>query len=266
MGRNVLFYSKHCKHSIKFIDSLKKIPALFNTFVFISIDIRSNTIPSYITRVPSVIVYDKSNRKHVMTDRNAFEWLNINLETIEEKIELQPFDTMSSTISDNYASLDESGPSFNNNFIQIDRLDKEFIYTIPEDNTNKNEKPDANRMLEQFQNERDAGIPQQRIPVNQPAPNFTQNIAREPKILDTDYQRFENMRNGDIKRRPPPKHAPQFQSSNFRSQLFQSGPYQPSGEDIIPQQAVPQMRQRYNPNQYRIQKPSAVPNFESHWG
>ena len=68
--KNMVFYSdKHCEWSIQFINKLKTIPELVNTFDLI--EIQNTKIPNYITRVPTVITKDK-----IMTDKYAFEWLN----------------------------------------------------------------------------------------------------------------------------------------------------------------------------------------------
>jgi hypothetical protein len=87
--RPILIYSNYCPHSQNFINSLIKVPQLFESFVRINIDINPETntrnpvfydiqeiLKFKITDVPTIIV---DNGNYVLFGEEAFKWLEYNI-------------------------------------------------------------------------------------------------------------------------------------------------------------------------------------------
>jgi len=87
--RPILIYSNYCPHSQKFINSLIKVPQLFESFVRINIDVNPETnsrnpifyeiqdvLKFKITDVPTIIV---DNGNYVLFGEEAFKWLDYSI-------------------------------------------------------------------------------------------------------------------------------------------------------------------------------------------
>lgn len=114
LSKPIIFYSLYCKHSATFIDGLKKHPTLFKNFVKISIDpdARTKQRPKIfydiqlqtqhrITSVPTIVVEDG---QYILTDKEAFKWLQFNLTKDKETIQGFNEDEMN-RFSDQYADF-----------------------------------------------------------------------------------------------------------------------------------------------------------------
>ena len=99
---NILFYSKECTHCKKFAEILFKLPQVNDKFIKISVDDRRIRLPSFVQRVPTIVVFDKGQR-NVLADSKVFGWINQYLEDAS-KVDLVPYDqgAISSTLSYNF--------------------------------------------------------------------------------------------------------------------------------------------------------------------
>jgi hypothetical protein len=235
---NVLFYSDRCPHSKKFITALKKNPKIFNNFVHVSVDRRGVKIPSCIKKVPTIVVYDSSNRRQILTDYRAFEWLN---HVIDAPVEIGCFQPghMGTRLSDDYSLLDGSETN-EHSFAFLDDLNKHYIYTPK--NTDSERAYDQteinfNRLEELRRSDPIATMTQGRLPPGH-EPDFTKStIAEIDTVKSSDFDRALESRKRQTRqmRGPTPMHAPNFTSGQFRSEGFQSnrGGYVPAGEDVL---------------------------------
>ena len=97
----ILIYSNYCKFSDNFIKLLSNCNQLYEIFRKINIDVDKETkkrpiiyyeiqniLQIKITKVPTVIT---PNAEYVLTDENAFKWLNFEINKLKENNELSPF-------------------------------------------------------------------------------------------------------------------------------------------------------------------------------
>lgn len=87
--RPVLIYSNYCEHSQRFINTLLKVPQMFEAFVRINIDINpetntrnpvfyeiQNILQHKITEVPTIIV---DNGSYVLSGEESFKWVDYHI-------------------------------------------------------------------------------------------------------------------------------------------------------------------------------------------
>lgn len=87
--RPILVYSDYCIYSKQFLQILIKHKKLFDSFIRMNIDIDPRTkqrppafyklqkeINTNITKVPTVIVKNKQNEMYILSDKDAFKWLD----------------------------------------------------------------------------------------------------------------------------------------------------------------------------------------------
>ena len=261
---NVLFYSNMCPHSKKFIQALEKNPSIYNTFVHVCVK-RGMRLPQCIKVVPTIVVTDSTGRRQILADYRAFEWLNHVIDVPVEISSFQP-GLMGTRLSDNYSWIDGS-ESNEHSFAFIDDLSKHYIYTPPDDsNGQQYDKTtiDFNR-LQEARNQDPVCKLRGLAPGSKP--DFTQStITESSKVQKSDFDRALQTRRREIHqlRGPVPKHAPNFTSSQFRSQGFQSnrGGYVPAGEDAVTKTAPIQMRDyKKLVRNVRIPQPSKKPDW-----
>ena len=260
-GQNILFYSKYCNHCKKFEQALLKTK-VNNTFFKICVDIKGVKIPPFVTHVPTIIVYDKNQHKHVLSDKAAFEWLNELLDTPINISDYKPGE-MGSSLSDTYAFLDEK-QEIEHNFAFLDSIDNNFIYTPPETQDIK----DTDSRLEALQKQRTLDDPShsKRPPPKQP--DFQKGFVQtSSSVNDSDYNRLLSLRQRESRNvGAVPLHAPNFQRTNFKSDMFQSNRgnrYQPAGysSDMPRGNTFNTSLRDQNRNTYKIQRPQNKPNF-----
>lgn len=234
--RNVLFYSEHCPHSQKFIKALEKIPAVSNMFTHVCVDKRGMRLPRRIKVVPTIVVYDSNDRMQTLEDYRAFEWLNHVIDVPIDISDCKP-GHMGTKLSDNYSWIDDTEEN-DYAFAFLEELNKQYIYTPIEDEVGvQDSKLETNyNRLEQARHN-DPYINRLKPPSQ--VPNFTVDAIKESnKVNQTDFDRILQERNRSNRqlRVPVPKHAPNFNSGNFRSTGFQSrrGPgYVAAGENVL---------------------------------
>jgi hypothetical protein len=132
--RPILFYSNYCNYSKLFIQKLSQFEPLFDSFIRINIDIDPQTkqrpkvfyeiqqaLQFKITDVPTVIV---QNAEFILSGKEAFSWLEYQLQEISKQIEnhesqssqsgpesLEAFNPLEmGAFSDGYATIDDSTP------------------------------------------------------------------------------------------------------------------------------------------------------------
>lgn len=284
-NQNILFFSKYCNHCTRYINALNKTKAR-NSFIRICVDTRNIRLPSFVQRVPTIIVYDNNRHRHILSDKNAFEWLNMFL-TEPEDIQGFSQGELSSSLSDTYALISdgESGASsssgFDHNFAFLNNLNDTYIHTpqdidMPGNDFRKTKDSELERLREQREREVPSGRrgPAPRLPNDYFSQDTRQQSQDQNQKLDFDFQRFQNARNGELRRGPTPQHAPNFQSAQFEGDpYFQSnrgGSYQPAGgfgggrQRVIGDTDIQQMRNdRAN---FRYMPQRTTPDFTVHRG
>jgi len=114
----IIIYSQQCQHSNVFLEGLRKHPTLFKNFVKINIDATRNPrtnkmerpaifydlqkfLNYRINKVPTIIV-DKG--EYILTDKEAFKWLEFNI--IKDKSKIDGFNQAEmNAFSDKYADF-----------------------------------------------------------------------------------------------------------------------------------------------------------------
>lgn len=258
--KNIIFYSRHCQHSKKIMEYLKKAK-VDSKFFKICVDIRGIRIPRYVNSVPTLIVHDKSGNKKLLVDRAAFEWVNMLLDT---PVELDCYATgeLSTTLSDNYAYLD--GTEAEKNF---GYLDKDNCIITPKDD-NKEDSQQFYSKLEVLKAQRDQEV-NNKPPPPTSKPDFSMgNVEVDNRSIDN----YISQRTQETIRGPVPMRSPNFQSSNFQSDMFQSKRgtgYQTYGNGVRAQHGSQnpntadfnRMMNERNQNVFSIQKPQQMPDF-----
>lgn len=112
----ILVYSDYCVFSKNFIETLMKHPELFETFIRMNIDVNPSTkkrpISFYqvqqsldikITKVPTIIT---PNAEYVLSDVDAFKWLEHQIGLLTKETGLTPFNPNEmGSFSDNYSTF-----------------------------------------------------------------------------------------------------------------------------------------------------------------
>ncbi len=268
-NQSILFYSKFCDHSKKFLEGLYKTK-LFNSFFRICVDVRNIKLPDFVARVPTIIVYDKNEHRHILSDKSAFEWLN---QILDEPIDISCFESgeMGSSLSDTYAFLDGKVQQ-GRHFAYIDGMDNNPIYTPTEIGDDKSLEGE----LEKIHQQRSTDVPQQMRAHPNATPDFTRGFEQDgggSKIGHSEYDRLQSLRQQEDPKGPTPMRAPNFQSTQFKSNLFQSKSgtgYQQIGISAAPnthtgQSYHQELIQNRNPQDMRYQQaPSNMssPDFQ----
>ena len=113
---HILFFSKHCDHSKDFYGKLMNTE-FDNKFVKICVDNKNYKIPSFINKVPTIIVPDSNTP---LTGQNVFEWLDMVIKRKESNSlqnnqqnngEVNPFSGEMCGLSDQYSLLDNANNS-----------------------------------------------------------------------------------------------------------------------------------------------------------
>ena len=266
---NVIFYSDRCPHSQRFLQALEKVPVAFNKFVRVSVDVKGIKLPKCIKVVPTIVVYDDTGRRLILSDFRAFEWLN---HIIDVPIEISNFEPgqMGTRLSDQYSWLDGQDEG-DHSFTFLDEVDKHWIYTPPDGGDKKQHATDTDINYTQLESARNNDTACMLAQRSGPAPDFTKNaISERSKVSDSDFDRALQERNRDMRRGPTPQHAPNFQTGDFRSNNFQSKRgigYQPSGEDVmgsggkIQNSDFENLRSQRDREVFTIQRPQQIPDF-----
>lgn len=243
--KNVLFYSEHCPHSKKFINALKNVPKVCDSFTFVCVDKRGMKLPRCIKVVPTIVVYDSTERRQLLADYRAFEWLNHVIDVPIDITNCKP-GHLGTKLSDQYSWLDDETEENDYAFAFIDEIESNngnnFIFTVEEDGTDKSQLRDENEVnfnrLQQAR-ENDPFINKGATGAGRPPPTLTTEVIRKKNTInDSDFNRImqERKRTNQNLRKPVPMHGPNFTSGSFRSTGFQShrGPgYVPAGENVL---------------------------------
>ena len=72
--RNILYYSKKCKHSIDILNTLSRNANILNKFDLI--DISNTKPPDYIKAVPSLLIPKPNGEADMLVGKSVFNWLN----------------------------------------------------------------------------------------------------------------------------------------------------------------------------------------------
>ena len=218
---NILFYSKECPHCKKFAEILFKLPQVNDKFIKISVDDRRMRLPSFVQRVPTIVVFEQG-QKNVLTDSKVFGWINQFLEDAS-KIDLVAYDqgAMSSSLSDGFSFIgDDAGKEAEHTFGWMDKLEDCRIGLVAENGngptTNSQNSKVTDGAMERYMSERDMGIPQ----IQKPTQNidFTKLYEQDQGSARADQavvSQLQNFRSRQVRRGPPPREGPNFQSGSF---------------------------------------------------
>lgn len=114
-SKPIFIYSDYCKFSQDFIKIIMKHPLLFDSIIRMNIDIQQNgkrpdsfyhiqqSLNTKITKVPTIIT---PNGEHILSDKNAFKWLETQIKIITPPEELIGFNSNEmNSFSDNYSTF-----------------------------------------------------------------------------------------------------------------------------------------------------------------
>lgn len=110
MQKDLLFYSKFCKHSIDVINDITK-RALRDNFMFISVDNPKFKIPDFIKVVPTILTYEKQ----ILTGKNVNLYVESKSQTVNKASdEISPFTIGGTQYSAQYTWLSADGNGYDN--------------------------------------------------------------------------------------------------------------------------------------------------------
>lgn len=222
---NILFYSKQCQHCKKFAELLFKLPHVNDKFIKISVDVRSQRLPSFVQRVPTIVVFDKGQRQ-VFADSKVFGWINQYLEKAS-KVDLVAYDQggMSSSLSDEFSFIgEEEGKEAEHTFAWTDNMQNTRIGLTADTSSgpttsSQNSKISENQ-IERYMADRNMSVPQTQKP--QQEIDFTKLYEQESGKGQYDQSvvsQLQQFRHRQIRKGAPPRNAPDFQSGGFKAQL-----------------------------------------------
>lgn len=122
--RPILIYSDYCIHSKNYLQMLMKQPEIYNTFIRMNIDVDPQTkqrpsifykiqqqLNKKIVRVPTIIIKNSSNEVLLLSDKDAFKWLDFQINSNkngDNSIKGFNINEMGS-FSDGYSKFNENG-------------------------------------------------------------------------------------------------------------------------------------------------------------
>jgi|JI10StandDraft_1071094.scaffolds.fasta_scaffold125699_4 hypothetical protein len=229
---NILYYSKQCTHSKRFRHLLMKKPDLETTFIQLCVDnLPPNKLPPFVKSVPFIVVYNDQGQQLKLTDGAAFQWLNQKVEELAGNFEAYDSGVMSSSLSDTYAYISETGvcqAPTSHQFEWINTQEKPFLgsfsdtSTIPTPNEetfgggrDKAPKSDLEKIIEM----RNRDLPNHQKPaeIDFSKPFHLQQQQQQPNAA----QYTQQARKQDV-RMAAPQRGVDFQNPNFRTQPMPS--------------------------------------------
>lgn len=222
---NILFYSKECPHCKKFAEVLFKLPQVNDKFIKISVDVRGQRLPSFVQRVPTIVVFDKGQRQ-ILADSKVFGWINQFLENAS-KVDLVPYDqgAMSSSLSDNFSFIgEEKDKEAEHTFAWTDKMHDTRIGLVADSSgsgptTSSQHTKINDGQIERYMKERDIGIPQLQRPRSEI--DFTKLYEQESSgggggnLDQSTVSKLQKFRQHQVRRGAAPKNGPNFQSNAF---------------------------------------------------
>lgn len=116
-----------------------KKPDLESTFIQLCVDNSPpNKLPPFVKSVPFIVVYNEQGQQLKLTDGAAFQWLNQKVEELAGNFEAYDSGVMSSSLSDTYAYISESGvcqAPTSHQFEWINTEEKPFLGSFSETST-----------------------------------------------------------------------------------------------------------------------------------
>jgi hypothetical protein len=226
--RPILIYSDYCVYSKQFLQLLIKHKKLFDSFIRMNIDIDPRTkqrpvafykiqkqINTNITKVPTIIVKNKNNELLLLSDKDAFKWLDFETREIV-KVGISGFNKHEmESFSDKYSkygstdlndATEQNFKFFRNNDGNILLTDDDLgcIEESEEDPKNKDKKKvEDNFNREQFNLSSQMGQNNASQMIDFTNPNFglagklNEQVNRSDKAKDVDkrLQQLMNERN-----------------------------------------------------------------------
>jgi len=291
------FYSARCKFCSQFSEMLARSnDSVKNNFINISIDDPSIRLPPYLEVVPTIQIYDDGGRRHVLSDKHAFEWLN---QYTQKPVETEPFciGEMGSNLSDCFSFLegkDDNISMSDKAYASLEQLDEFYITTpnegaAPKTSSGNGGRNNGGRSLEnldkltsdmqKLQQQRNKETPQ-RGGVAPKVPDFSQpnggsmvgrtnefgtiSVGQEKDQQAQKFQRQYDLiiqqRNADVPRRKIPTSAPNFESPNYKSQFVTNDMMKQANRNR-PQSMGPSQKMDYQNMVPSIPKPKENPNF-----
>lgn len=254
---NILYYSKQCTHSKRFRHLLMKKPDLETTFIQLCVDnLPPNKLPPFVKSVPFIVVYNDQGQQLKLTDGAAFQWLNQKVEELAGNFEAYDSGVMSSSLSDTYAYISESGvcqAPTSHQFEWINTQEKPFLgsfsdtSTIPTPNEetfgggrDKAPKSDLEKIIEM----RNRDLPNHQKPaeIDFSKPFHLQQPQQQQQPPNA-AQYTQQARKQDV-RMAAPQRGVDFQNPNFGTQpmLSQQQRPQPINKPLNIQGRVVQQR------------------------
>lgn len=254
---NILYYSKQCTHSKRFRHLLMKKPDLETTFIQLCVDnLPPNKLPPFVKSVPFIVVYNDQGQQLKLTDGAAFQWLNQKVEELAGNFEAYDSGVMSSSLSDTYAYISESGvcqAPTSHQFEWINTQEKPFLgsfsdtSTIPTPNEetfgggrDKAPKSDLEKIIEM----RNRDLPNHQKPAEI---DFSKpfHLQQQPQPQPNAAQYTQQARKQDV-RMAAPQRGVDFQNPNFGTRPVQPQQQQrpPINKPLNIQGRVVQQQQR----------------------
>lgn len=248
------FYSTRCKFCGQFSEMLER-SKIKNNFIPISIDNPAIKLPPYLEAVPTIQVYDDGGRRHILTDKHAFEWLN---QYAQKPIETEAYclGEMGSSISDCFSFINdkenESLISNNKDYASLQQLEDFFITTPAEgSDVATAQKQQASRM----------GGGGSGSGGNVNGNSFFGNGGNggnggKADVLSAEMEKLKAQRAKDTPIRGPPPNVPDFSNGNNSEANDQA-------KQAILQRKYDLIMQQRNSDIPKRRVPSIAPNFES---
>lgn len=230
--RPILVYSNYCNHSQNFLQVLMKHPDIFESFIRMNIDVDpktkqrptvfyqvQQTINQKISRVPTIIITDTNKQLYVLSDKEAFKWLDYEIKSKQDD-SLQPYNPNEMTsFSDNYSKVGSThlndATEQNFKFFQDGKLPSDNNFTsLQEKDTNQYNQSDNDYTNKQTEREQfDTSRQQQFGNLGRMEPSKEQ-FSNQPKVNDSEYNMRLNAYNTQSQNQQPTPTI-DFTSRNF---------------------------------------------------
>lgn len=157
----LLFFSNYCTFCKSIVDSMIK-KNIRDSFILICVDNKSLNIPSFVDKVPMVVINARSNMRQIITDDNLIQFLEDNDNVGSSSEEIQPFLLNANMNSSQYSFITADGNDYisdnnsllaeqNVNFIMLGREQK---ITTPDDRESNNKSDNKEDSFEKLLNAR----------------------------------------------------------------------------------------------------------------
>lgn len=134
MSKDLLFYSNYCDFCKEIINTMIK-KNIRNRFLLVCVDTRKYDIPSFIDRVPTILIVGSGE---TVTDENLYKYLDsLSISSNQQNEDISPMYTIygNSLYSSSFSSLNDEEVGENKNYVFLGS--EQHIDVPNEDKTNK---------------------------------------------------------------------------------------------------------------------------------